>query len=442
MSRISMDFASFAAGSTMHVVCRQVIFDHAQVSHLFEKVTDGSKFHYNGFLDLGSATYTASTGSLTMRFPMPLNLDDANAVVLPRAMPSWDSLCSLVDVCPGLGGLAQGVLAAGRYIAGAHDRYLQLKDLSCLYSDAPTVSGAFGDVGILHGIWQTVQGARTISSVVSCQPFSLLGDGRNSADDRAGCLPQPRAATCCHTAWTWWAQQMPALTTLGTDPFQQLCGHLEQKSQTISSLFEQQMTLVRTLLSKRLREDGMEERCCFGLVGLTLGDRLPSPLAASLPMILGLTLVCLFWEVAVCHTTSLGCLHPLVVPRFALLMPMCRVGVALYHGSAAFAIGTFHLPGLKGKAPFVVSHFALGVLWAVADMLLCDTSMRAFRVCLHIVLGPHRSCTFGFLVPSLHIDRWLSSLFGTWCRQSRALVAVTFAAWDVSFPQVPITAVS
>ena len=253
-----MDFASTATGSTLHVVCRHVIFDHVHVSHLSEKVTDGSKFHYYGFLDLGSATYTASNGRLTMQFPMPLNLDDASTVVLHHAMPSWDSPFSLVDLCSGLGGLAQGVIAAGWEIAVADDRYPQMIELYSPYSDAPTISGAFGDVGILHGIWQKAQGARTISYGFSCQPFSQLGDGKNSADDRAGCLPQPRAATYYHKAWTWWAQQLTALQTPVDVLFQQLYGHLEHQSQTIHSLLEQQMTLFRTLLSTQLREDGME----------------------------------------------------------------------------------------------------------------------------------------------------------------------------------------
>jgi hypothetical protein len=39
---------------------------------------------------------------------------------------------------------------------------------------------------------------------------------------------------------------------------QQLHGHLENQNQTIQSLFEQQMTQIRGLLSKRPRDEGME----------------------------------------------------------------------------------------------------------------------------------------------------------------------------------------
>ena len=53
-------------------------------------------------------------------------------------------------------------------------------------------------------------------------------------------------------------QQLNALQTQVNVQSQQLHGHLENQNQTIQSLFEQQMTQIRTLLSKRPRDDGME----------------------------------------------------------------------------------------------------------------------------------------------------------------------------------------
>ena len=53
-------------------------------------------------------------------------------------------------------------------------------------------------------------------------------------------------------------QQLNALQTQVNVQSQQLHGHLENQNQTIQSLFEQQMTQIRTLLSKRSRDDGME----------------------------------------------------------------------------------------------------------------------------------------------------------------------------------------
>ena len=53
-------------------------------------------------------------------------------------------------------------------------------------------------------------------------------------------------------------QQLTSLQTQVNVQSQQLHGHLENQNQTIQSLFEQQMTQIRTLLSKRPRDDGME----------------------------------------------------------------------------------------------------------------------------------------------------------------------------------------
>ena len=124
--------------------------------------------------------------------------------------------------------------------------------------------------------------------------------------------------------------------------------------------------------------------------------------AELLPLILGLTLVCLFWGMAVCHLTSFGCPSSFVVPRFVLLILMCRVGEALNPGPADFVLGTFNPSGLKGKAPYVVSHLAHGDIWAVTETHLCDQSMKAFRASMHFAKGPHRYCVSGFPVPSQH----------------------------------------
>jgi len=54
------------------------------------------------------------------------------------------------------------------------------------------------------------------------------------------------------------SQQLASLQTQVNVQSQQLHGHLENQNQTIQSLFEQQMTQIRTLLAKRPREDGTE----------------------------------------------------------------------------------------------------------------------------------------------------------------------------------------
>ena len=54
------------------------------------------------------------------------------------------------------------------------------------------------------------------------------------------------------------SQQLASLQTQVNAQTQQLHGHLENQNQTIQSLFEQQMTQIRTLLAKRPWEEGTE----------------------------------------------------------------------------------------------------------------------------------------------------------------------------------------
>ena len=113
-------------------------------------------------------------------------------------------------------------------------------------------------------------------------------------------------------------------------------------------------------------------------------------------------MVCLIWGLAVCQFTSKGWSTQFGVPRFVVLLLMCRVGEALNPGPADFFLGTFNPSGLKGKAPYIVSHLAHGDIWAVTETHLCDQSMRSFRASMHFARGPHQYCIAGYPVPSQH----------------------------------------
>ena len=95
-------------------------------------------------------------------------------------------------------------------------------------------------------------------------------------------------------------------------------------------------------------------------------------------------------------------------PRFALAL-FClsfslfvEVGEAANPGpsSSSFVLGAFNPSGLKGKAPFIVSHLAQGDIWAVSETHLCSQSMAAFRSSMHFAQGPFRFCVGGHPVPA------------------------------------------
>ena len=89
----------------------------------------------------------------------------------------------------------------------------------------------------------------------------------------------------------------------------------------------------------------------------------------------------------------------------------CRVGEASNPGPAAdtFTIGAFNPSGLRGKAPFVVSHCSHGDWWAISETHLCQQSAKSFRAGLQFAQSSFSSFCPGHPVPAN-----MSKQSGTW----------------------------
>ena len=117
--------------------------------------------------------------------------------------------------------------------------------------------------------------------------------------------------------------------------------------------------------------------------------------------------------ILILHRTGVGAVCPprqlQVCPGRAawtswfMLSLMCSIGKATNlgpdEGRPHFVLGTFNPPGLKGKAPYRVSHLAHGDLWAVSETHLCAQSMQAFCTGLHFAESPCRYCVWGASCP-------------------------------------------
>lgn len=194
-----MEFGSTSTGGNMDLVCTMTVFDHGHSAHLMSTL-DGKQFVVDGLIEEGFVAYTIVNGLLVSQFPMPQIRLTADSQVMKHATPTWHSLRSMVDLCSGFGGLAQGAIASGFEIAVASDQNPRMLELYAKASNAPLVCGDFGDNKILFDIWKKSGGASVLSSGFSCQPFSQLGDGRSSADIRSNCLTKTlRAAYLLQT---------------------------------------------------------------------------------------------------------------------------------------------------------------------------------------------------------------------------------------------------
>ena len=117
---------------------------------------------------------------------------------------------------------------------------------------------------------------------------------------------------------------------------------------------------------------------------------------------LGLTIWAILWGVAVCHVASLRCVRSGFWPYLVVSALCCRVGEAANPGpdQPNFAIGVFNPTGLRGKAPYIVSHLGFGDIWAISETHLCAQSFTQFRSNLHFANSPFRSCIGGHPVPA------------------------------------------
>lgn len=79
-----------------------------------------------------------------------------------------------------------------------------------------------------------------------------------------------------------------------------------------------------------------------------------------------------------------------------------RIGEAANPGpdQSCFVLGTFNPSGLKGKAPYIVSHLAHGDIWAITETHLCSQSLSSFRSSLHFAKSSFRHFVGGHPVPA------------------------------------------
>ena len=193
MTGFPMDFADFANGQRIDIVCTLKVFDHTHGSHLMT-LLNGCDFQLDGLLEVGFESYTILGCCLSCQFPVPKVFTDDKSKILSHSKPSWDGLHSLIDLCSGFGGLAQGAIAAGMHVSVAVDQNPKMLALYGKISEATKICRDFGRPEVLVDIWQHAKGAKVLSSGFSCQPYSRLGDGRSEHDTRSNCITKTLAA--------------------------------------------------------------------------------------------------------------------------------------------------------------------------------------------------------------------------------------------------------
>ena len=199
MTCAPMDFGQVHAGDCFDVVGKVLIFDLSHSSHQMQLRHGDTKFAFEGILSGGFHSFTLLNVCLRQQFPSAIVVATKDTVVLGHHAPTWDSLHSVIDLCSGFGGLTQGATAAGFEVVTAVDQNERMVSLHAKAHDAVGIVGDFGNRSTIADIWKASRGASVVTAGFSCQPYSLLGDGKGQGDARADCLTKTlNAAMCLH----------------------------------------------------------------------------------------------------------------------------------------------------------------------------------------------------------------------------------------------------
>ena len=180
-------------------------------------------------------------------------------------------------------------------------------------------------------------------------------------------------------------------------------GQLENQTQSVQAMFEAQMHQIRTLLTKRPRDDDTMEWwwgegpfCltlwfCLGLVFLACCSFGGSvwPFWVLFPM------ACCFNVRGFCWPVKSHTRKPYMV--LLLMTFLFPIGEASNPGPAdqfedQFTLGMFNPSGLRNKAQFFQSHLSFGDVWTVSETHFYGKDVSRFRSALRLAGSSHRYC--------------------------------------------------
>lgn len=94
----------------------------------------------------------------------------------------------VIETCAGIGAVGHGMHMCGTTTVAYNDSNHQWCTWLQARTDTPVIEGDLNDPAVIHSIASVAQGAEILSSGVSCQPFSGLGDRKEGNDPRSASL--------------------------------------------------------------------------------------------------------------------------------------------------------------------------------------------------------------------------------------------------------------
>ena len=180
-----MRFGSTDVGGKIHVLSVLRCLDPAHEAHLFQSCPDNVVFSVSGLIEGYGEYYTFLNATMVRQYPQPALLVDDDTKILQHCQPSWATLCEVIELCSGFGGMAQGYASVGFSPVLAvdfNDKMTRLYQKQC---EVATLNADVSQVESIAKIWHLAKGASTLVAGYACQPFSMLGDQKGELDCRA-----------------------------------------------------------------------------------------------------------------------------------------------------------------------------------------------------------------------------------------------------------------
>jgi hypothetical protein len=115
-------------------------------------------------------------------------IDVSTGYALAHQVPNSSTFSRSVEVCAGIGCMAQGLEACGISTAASNELRGPFCQLMTLQGKRGVVEGDLGDPKTLVGLHEKYPSPAWLTSGFNCQPWSQLGDRKGSKDMRAQSL--------------------------------------------------------------------------------------------------------------------------------------------------------------------------------------------------------------------------------------------------------------
>ena len=176
------------------VVARPVCIDVLQDVHCLMTIPFGTPFRFQGQLADNMVSYSLMRVRIASPGKTPLLVQENDSMVWGHPQCTWDDVLQVTELCAGMGGMSQGAKAANFVPVVACELRPRMADLYQKHCGAKVVVGDITKLSVLQSIYNSHPRTTTMAAGISCQPYSVLGDGKSGDDPRAQTLPATLAA--------------------------------------------------------------------------------------------------------------------------------------------------------------------------------------------------------------------------------------------------------